>query len=81
MRVTEISITNIYFLAIHYTIKLRKMLSAKYLGITITDNIDRGQYISEISSKATIRHLVSVAGTWLLRQGVLSHCSKQVRLG
>ena len=25
----------------------------KYLGITITDNMDRGQHISEISSKAT----------------------------
>ena len=27
--------------------------SAKYLGITITDNVDWGQHISEISSKAT----------------------------
>ena len=26
---------------------------AKYLGITITDNMDWGQYISEISSRAT----------------------------
>ena len=27
--------------------------SAKYLGITITDNMDWGQHVSEISSKAT----------------------------
>ena len=27
--------------------------SAKYLGITITDNMDLGQHVSEISSKAT----------------------------
>ena len=26
---------------------------AKYLGITITDNMDWGQHVSEISSKAT----------------------------
>ena len=31
--------------------------SAKYLGITITDNIDWGQHISEISSKATQKTL------------------------
>ena len=29
--------------------------SAKYLGITITDNMDWGQHVSEISSKATKR--------------------------
>ena len=28
------------------------MKSTKYLGITITDNMDWGQHISEISSKA-----------------------------
>ena len=32
---------------------LEKVQSAKYLGITISDNMDRGQHISEISSKAT----------------------------
>ena len=30
-----------------------KVQSAKYLGITISDNMDWGQHISEISSKAT----------------------------
>ena len=29
------------------------VLSAKYLGITITDNMDWGQHVSDISSKAT----------------------------
>ena len=32
---------------------LNNIQSAKYLGITITDNMDWGQHISEISSKAT----------------------------
>ena len=32
---------------------LGNIQSAKYLGITISDNMDCGQYISEISSKAT----------------------------
>ena len=32
---------------------LENVQSAKYLGITITDNIDWGQHVSEISSKAT----------------------------
>ena len=32
---------------------LENVQSAKYLGITILDNMDWGQYISEISSKAT----------------------------
>ena len=32
---------------------LENVQSAKYLGITITDNMDWGQHISEISSKAT----------------------------
>ena len=33
--------------------KLEQVQSAKYLEITITDNLDWGQHISEISSKAT----------------------------
>ena len=33
--------------------KLEPIQSAKYLGITFTDNLDWGQHISEISSKAT----------------------------
>ena len=32
---------------------LKTYLSAKYLGITISDNMDWGQHFSEISSKAT----------------------------
>ena len=49
MRVTGISITNIYI----YNQTWENDRSAKYLGITITDNIDWGQHISEICSKAT----------------------------
>ena len=39
----------------HYTSKPWKTFdqSAKYLCITITENMDWGQYISDISSKAT----------------------------
>ena len=33
--------------------RLEQVQSAKYLGITITDNLDWGQHVSEISSKAT----------------------------
>ena len=33
--------------------KLEQVQSAKYLGITITDNLDWGQHIYEISSKTT----------------------------
>ena len=32
---------------------LEQVQSAKYLGITITDNLEWGQHVSEISSKAT----------------------------
>ena len=32
---------------------LENVQSAKYLGITITDNMDWGQHVSEIFSKAT----------------------------
>ena len=34
---------------------LENVQSAEYLGITITDNMDLGQHVSEISSKATIK--------------------------
>ena len=39
--------------------KLEQVQSAKYLGITITDNLDWGQHVSEISCKAikTMRFL------------------------
>ena len=33
--------------------RLEQVQSAKYLGITISDDLDWGQHISEISSKAT----------------------------
>ena len=33
--------------------KLEQVQSAKYLGLTITDNLDGGQHVSEISRKAT----------------------------
>ena len=32
---------------------LEQVQSAKYLGITITDNLEWGQHVAEISSKAT----------------------------
>ena len=35
------------------TLRLEQFQSAKYLGITITDDLDWGQHILEISSKAT----------------------------
>ena len=47
-----ISITNKFSSTIHYT-TLENVQSAKYLGITITDNMNWGQHVSEISSKAT----------------------------
>ena len=34
--------------------KLEQVQSAKYLGITITDNLELGQHVSEISCKATM---------------------------
>ena len=40
----------------HYTLhqrRLEQVQSAKYLGLTITDYLDWGQHISEISAKAT----------------------------
>ena len=33
--------------------KLKQVPSAKYIGITISDDLDWGQHIAEISSKAT----------------------------
>ena len=36
-----------------YNQTLKNVQSAEYLGITISDNMDWGQHISEISSKAT----------------------------
>ena len=53
-----------------YNQTLENVQSAEYLGITISDNMDWGQHISEISSKAT-KTLVSFARIWLLHLGVL----------
>ena len=33
--------------------RLEQVQSAKYLGLTITDDLDWGQHVSEISAKAT----------------------------
>ena len=46
--------------------KLEQVQSAKYLGITITDNLDWCQHVSEISCKATktmgfLRHNLALA--------------------
>ena len=46
--------------------KLEQVQSAKYLGITITDNLDWGQHVSEISCKAAktmgfLRHNLALA--------------------
>ena len=46
--------------------RLEQVQSAKYLGITISDDLDWGQHISEISSKATktlgfLRHNLAFA--------------------
>ena len=36
-----------------HQLRLGQLQSAKYLGLTITDDLDWGQHISEISAKAT----------------------------
>ena len=46
--------------------RLEQVQSAKYLGLTITDDLDWGQHISEISAKATktmgfLRHNLAFA--------------------
>ena len=46
--------------------KLEQVQYAKHLGITITDNLDFGQHVSEISCKATttmgfLRHNLALA--------------------
>ena len=39
--------------SLEHIITLEQVQSAKYLGITITDNLDFAQYVSEVSAKAT----------------------------
>ena len=54
MRVTRhLSDKHILFDYTLHQQKLEQVQSAKYLGITITDNLDWGQHVSEISCKAT----------------------------
>ena len=54
MRVTRHLPSNqIHFNYSLYQQTLEQVESAKYLGITITDNLEWGQHVSEISSKAT----------------------------
>ena len=60
---------NFFYYSLHNQ-TLENVQSAKYLGITISDNMDWGQHISEIFPKQ-LRHLVSIAGIWLLHLGVL----------
>ena len=54
MRVTRLHPSN--HIQFSYTLNqqiLEQVQSAKYLGLTITDNLDWGQHISEITCKAT----------------------------
>ena len=53
MRVTRGSDKHIQFDYTLHQQRLEQVQSAKYLGITITDDLDWGQHISEISAKAT----------------------------
>ena len=50
---------------------LEQVRSAKYLGLTIADDLEWGQHISEISCKATgqLSHWVSFGAIWLLHLG------------
>ena len=50
--------------------RLEQVQSAKYLGITISDDLDWGQHISEISSKAT-KTLGFLGAIWPLHLGTL----------
>ena len=57
----------------HYSLHnqtLENVQSAKYLGITITDNMDWVSTFQKSLPKQ-LRHLVSFAGTWLLHLRVL----------
>ena len=49
--------------------KLEQVQSAKYLGLTITDNLDLGQHVSEISCNLALapRHTKEVAYKTLVR--------------
>ena len=51
--------------------RLEQVQSAKYLGITISDDFDWGQHISEISSLRQLRHWVFFGAIWPLHLGIL----------
>ena len=54
VRVTRHSpIKQIKYSYILHNQTLEQVTSTKYLGITITDNLDWGQHVSEVSTKAT----------------------------
>ena len=54
MRVTRLHTSrHIQFSYTLHQQTLEQVQSAKYLGLTITDNLDWGQHISEITCKAT----------------------------
>ena len=60
---------------IHFTYSLHQQTleqveSAKYLGITITDNLEWGQHVSEISSIATLRLWVFFGAIWHLHLSI-----------
>ena len=48
---------------------LENISSTKYLGVQITDDLDWGQHINEITSKATKTLSFLRRNTWLLHQG------------
>ena len=54
MRVTKHLLPKqiIYDYSLHYQV-LESVASAKYLGITVTNDIDWGQHINNVTSKAT----------------------------
>ena len=48
-----------------HNLTLENVQSAKYLGITITDNMHYGVSMSQKSLPKLLGHLVFFAGTWL----------------
>ena len=58
---------------------LENVQSAKYLGITITDNMDWGQHVSEIFSKAT-KTLGFLRRNLAFALGVLRKVSKGAKI-
>ena len=69
MRVTQHHKQILFDYSLHNQ-TLENVQLAKYLGITITDNMDFGPHVSESVPKQ-LRLLVSFTRTWLLHLGVL----------